>query len=129
MAKGEIRDIRDVDFDAIVRSQRKNFEALIQANELAVNGAQAVMRRQIETSRQIANEFSAMIGDLVRPNGSVEDRIAKQAEYSKQAIEKGLSNARDIGELVTKTSNEALDLIHKRVVEGFDEMRGYTLKV
>jgi phasin family protein len=132
MAKNETGDFRKaagIDFEAIATSQRKNFEALMQANELAVNGAQAVVRRQIEIGRQMADGFSTMLGDLVKPNGSVEDRFAKHAEYSKKAIEKGLSSVREIGELVTKANNEALGVISKRVVDGFDEMRGYTRKV
>ena len=120
------REASTIDFEAIVASQRKNLEALVQANELAVNGAHAVARRQVEAGRQILDEVSTVVGDLVRPSGSVEDRLARQAESSRRAFEKGVSAAREIGEVIAKTGSEALNVIGNRVIEGFDEMRDYT---
>ena len=82
---------------------RKNIEALTQANQLAVEGVQAVVRRQVEITRQAVEEFTSMFRDFVQPSGSPEDRLAKQAEYSKQALQKGLTNARELTELLTKS--------------------------
>jgi phasin family protein len=128
MARRGSADDREatIDFEAIVASQCKNLEALVQANELTVNGAHAVARRQVEAGRQILDEVSTVVGDLVRPSGSVEDRLARQAESSRRAFEKGVSAAREIGEVIAKTGSEALNVIGNRVIEGFDEMRDYT---
>ncbi|MBV8653122.1 MAG: phasin family protein [Alphaproteobacteria bacterium] len=117
-----------IDFEAVAASQRKNIEALTQANQLAVEGAQAVVRRQVEIARQAMEEFSTMFRDFVQPNGSPEDRLAKQAEYSKQALEKGLSNARELTELMTKANTEAFNVLNKRVTEGLDEVRDFAKK-
>jgi phasin family protein len=119
--------VPSVDVDAVVASQRKNIEALTQANQLAVEGVQAVARRQVEIARQAMEEFSAMIRDMVQPV-SPEDRLAKQAEFSKQALEKGLSNARELTEMVTKANTEAFNVINKRVTESLEEVREYATK-
>ena len=124
---GDFR-VPGIDLEAAVASQRKNIEALTQANQLAVEGVQALMRRQVEITRQAMEDFSAMFRDFVQPNGSPEDRIAKQAEYSKQAIEKGLSNAKELTELVTKANSEAFNVINKRVTESLDEVRDFAKK-
>ena len=124
---GDFR-VPGIDLEAAVASQRKNIEALTQANQLAVEGVQALMRRQVEITRQAMEDFSAMFRDLVQPNGSPEDRFAKQAEYSKLAIEKGLSNARELTELVTKANTEAFNVINKRVTESLDEVRDFAKK-
>jgi phasin family protein len=124
---GDFR-VPGIDLEAAVASQRKNIEALTQANQLAVEGVQAVMRRQVEITRQAMEDFSAMFRDFVQPNGSPEDRVAKQAEYSKQAIEKGLSNAKELTELVTKANSEAFNVINKRVTESLDEVRDFAKK-
>ena len=116
-----------LDVDAVVASQRKNIEALTQANQLAVEGVQAVARRQVEIARQAVEEFSAMIRDFAVPV-SPEDRLAKQAEFSKQALEKGLTNARELTEMVAKANNEAFNVINKRLSEGLDEVRDYATK-
>jgi phasin family protein len=117
-----------VDLEAVAASQRKNIEALTQANQLAVEGVQAVVRRQVEIARQAMEEFSSMFRDFVQPNGSPEDRLAKQAEYSKQALEKGLTNARELTELMTKANTEAFNVLNKRVTESLDEVRDFAKK-
>jgi len=117
-----------VDLEAVAASQRKNIEAFTQANQLAVEGVQAVVRRQAEIARQAMEEFSTMFKDFVQPNGSPEDRIAKQAEYSKQALEKGISNARELTELMTKANTEAFNVLNKRVTETLDEVRDFAKK-
>jgi phasin family protein len=119
--------VPSVDVDAVVASQRKTIEALTQANQLAVEGVQAVARRQVEIARQAMEEFSAMIRDLAQPV-SPEDRIAKQAEFSKLALEKGLTNARELTEMVAKANTEAFNVINKRLTEGLDEVREYATK-
>jgi phasin family protein len=115
-----------VDVESIVASQRKNLEAIVQANQLAVEGAQTVLRRQMELARESMDEFSAIFRDFVQPNGSAEDRLAKQAESSKQLIEKGLASARELAELVTKANTDTFNVISKRVTESLDEVRDYT---
>jgi phasin family protein len=117
-----------VDLDAVIASQRRNIEALTEANKVAIEGIQAVVRRQFEIGSQTVDEISTIVRDLVQPTRSVEDRVAKQAEYSKQAIEKGLSNALEIGELVKKASTEAVNVLGKRVAESIDEVRNYATK-
>ncbi len=124
---GDFR-VPGIDVEAAVASQRKNIEALTQANQLAVEGVQALMRRQVEITRQAMEDFSAMFRDFVQPNGSPEDRIVKQAEYSKLAIEKSLSNAKELTELVTKANTEAFNVINKRVTESLDEVRDFAKK-
>jgi phasin family protein len=116
-----------VDVEAVVAAQRKNIEALTQANQLAVEGAQAVARRQVEIARQAMEEFSAMVRDMAQP-GSPEDHIAKHAEFSKAAIEKGISNARELSEMVTKANTEAFNVLNKRVTETLDEVRDFARK-
>ena len=125
-AMSEFR-VPSVDVDAVVASQRKNIEALTQANQLAVEGVQAVARRQVEIARQAMEEFSVMIRDLAQPV-SPEDRIAKQAEFSKVALEKGLTNARELTEMVAKANTEAFNVINKRLTESLDEVREYATK-
>ncbi len=117
-----------IDVDAVVASQRKNIEALTQANQLAVEGAQALIRRQVEIARQAMDEFSSAVKEIVQPNGSHEDRLVKNAEISKLAMEKGLANARELTELVAKANAEAFNVLSKRVSEGFDEVRDYAKK-
>jgi phasin family protein len=112
------------DVESLVAAQRKNLEALTQANQLAVEGARAVARRQVEIARQTVDEASAVLREWTQP-GAPEDRLVKNAELARQAFEKGVANARELAELVSKANAEAFSVINKRVAEGFEEIRDY----
>ena len=110
------------DFEAAFSSQRKNVEALTAANQVAFQGAQAVFRRQVELVREAFDKFGSVSKDFTAP-GSAEEKLVKQAELGKAAFESALANAREIGELVQKTSEDAMELISKRVAANFDEVK------
>ena len=116
-----------IDVEAVAASQRKNLEAFTQANQLAVEGAQSLARRQVEIVRQAVDEASAALREWTEV-GAPEDRIAKSVELSKQAYEKGIANARELTELATKASSDVFSVIARRFSEGFDELRLYTKK-
>src|SRR5262249_13959333 len=113
---------RPVDVEALMACQRRNIEAISQANQLAVEGLQAVAKRQIEVARQAVEDVSALLRDLAQPT-SPEDRIAKNTEYAKQMLEKSLNHGREITLLATKAGTEAADVLRKRASEGLDEFR------
>lgn len=114
--------IPGVDFQALAATQRRNLEALVAANQLAVEGAQAVGRRQAEIMKQTIEETVAAVQSAFDQTPP-EQKLAKQAELAKVAFEKGLSNARELAELVTKSNREAFELINKRVAQTIDELR------
>lgn len=116
-----------LDVEAVVASQRKTIEALTQANQLAVEGVQAVARRQVEIARQSVEDYTSFFREVAQP-GTPEEKLAKQAEVMKGALEKGLSNARELAELVTKANTEAFNVLNKRVAESLDEVRDYAKK-
>ena len=111
---------RPFDIEALMACQRRNIEALSQANQLAVEGMQAVAKRQIEITRQAVEDVSALLRDLAQP-ASPEDRIAKNTEYAKQMLEKSVNHGREITMLATKASTDAADVLRKRASEGLDE--------
>ena len=113
---------RPFDVEALMAYQRRNIEAISQANQLAVEGLQAVAKRQIEVARQAVEDVSALLRDLAQPT-SPEDRIAKNTEYAKQMLEKSLNHGREITLLATKAGTEAADVLRKRASEGLDEFR------
>src|SRR5712692_9144214 len=113
---------RPFDVDAVWAAQRRNIEALSQANQLAVESVQAVAKRQFELTREAFEGFSTLLRDLATP-ASTEDRIAKNTEYVKQMMEKGVSHGRDIATIAAKASTEAAEVLHKRASESLDEMR------
>lgn len=125
MAKQNASQTGAFDVEAILASQRKNLEALTQANQYAVEGAQKILHRQFEIAGQTLDDFSAMVHDLFTPSGSPETWMAKQAEFSKKTVENGLANARELTETVAQANTAAFNIIGKRITETLDEVRGY----
>jgi phasin family protein len=113
------------DVEAIVTAQRKNLEALTQANQLAAEGVRALAQRQAEIVQQAIEEASGLIRDWTHP-GAPEDRLAKNVEVAKLAFEKGIANARELAELAAKANADAFNVISKRFAESLDEVRDYT---
>ena len=113
---------RPFDVEAIWAAQRRNIEALSQANQLAVEGVQAVARRHIELTRETFEGFSALWRDLATP-ASAEDRITKNTEYVKQMIEKSVKHSGEVASITAKAGTKAAEILHKRASEGLDEMR------
>ena len=112
------------DFEVVWAAQRRNIEALSQANQAAVAGVQALAKHQIELTRETFEGFSALLRDLTQP-ASTEDRVAKNTEYVKQCLEKGVKHGGEIATIAAKAGSEAAEILHKRTNEGLDEIRAF----
>jgi phasin family protein len=117
-----------VDVDAVVANQRKNVEALTSANRVALEGMQAVVKRQVEIVQETMNEASKAF-DSIAKAGSPPEAAAKQAELAKNAYERALSNARELAEMVSKAQQEATSAINARIAESLDEFKDMVLKL
>lgn len=119
--------IPGVDVEQVLATQRKNIEALTAANKVAFEGFQAVAQRQTEILRQTMEEISGLVQGVISAP-TPEEKVAKQAELTKHAFEKALSNAKELAELITRSNNEAADLINKRVSATLEELKATAVK-
>ena len=111
-----------VDVEGLMTSQRKNLEALAEANKLAIEGMQALFRRQAEILRQSVEEASA-VAQQVSSAGSPQDAAMKQTELAKEAFERTVTNARELTEIVNKSNQEAFALLNRRFSAVLDEVK------
>ncbi len=111
------------DMQSLVATQRRNIEAVQTANQLAVEGVQAVLRRQTEIMKSMVEESSTVLRDLMA-QGAPEAKIAQQTELVKTAFEKALANLRELTEMVAKSNTEAADVLTKRIGESLTELKG-----
>jgi phasin family protein len=112
------------DVEAVWAAQRRNIEALSQANQAAMAGVQALAKHQIELTRETFEGFSALWRDMAQP-GSSEDRVAKNTEYAKQVLENGVKHGGEIATIAAKAGSEAAEILHKRTTESLDEIRAF----
>ena len=112
------------DVEAVWAAQRRNIEALSQANQAAMAGVQALAKHQIELTRETFEGFSALWRDMAQP-GSSEDRVAKNTEYAKQVLENGVKHGGEIATIAAKAGSDAAEILHKRTNESLDEIRAF----
>jgi len=124
---GEFK-IPGVDVETLVSSQRKNIEALTQANKLAFEGLQAMFKRQVEIIRQSIEESTAVARQLVE-TGSPQDKAVRQTELTKDAFEQALANSRELSEIIAKSNSEAFELLNKRFFQILDELKDGIAKI
>jgi phasin family protein len=119
--------MKPFDVEAAWATGRRNLEAFSQANQLAVEGAHALVKRQIEMTQQTFEDLTTLVREMTQP-ASTEDRIAKHTEYTKKMIDKGLTHGREIAVMATKTGTEAAEVLQKRTTESLDEMKAFACK-
>lgn len=110
-----------IDMDEVLAAQRKNVEACTKAAQIAAEAASAVARRQVELARQALAEATSLMRDY-NLGSRPEEMMARQAELAKKAFETSLLNARELAEMVGKSSEEAFQVVQKRVSEGLEEI-------
>ena len=110
-----------LDFNQFFSTGRRNIEALSAANQVVVESAQAISRRQAEVARANIDNALKVSKDLMT-SGTPETSISKQSDLMKAFFENTLSNLREVSELVTKSSFEAFDVLNRRTAESLEEI-------
>ncbi len=118
------RDLKmpQVDVDHILDHHRKNLEALEKASRSAASGATDVFTRQREILEQTLGEVRDMATKMVVP-GSPKELMDRQTELAKKSFEAAVKNASDIGEVISRSSTEAIEILRNRIKEAMEEMQ------
>lgn len=111
------------DTEALLAAHRRNLETLTAANKVAMEGAQAVVRRNMEIMQQTMAEMGETLRAMTA-SGSPQDRADRQAELLKRAYERTVANARELADLIQHANTEAIQVLNGRVMEAMDEVRG-----
>jgi phasin family protein len=109
-----------VDFAALVDRERKNIEALAEANRIAFEGWQRLVRRQAEMLQETMKKVVA--------DASQEDAKKKRTDLAKEGFEKALANMRELAEITTQSQKEAFDVVRKRIEENMEGIRNFGKK-
>ena len=112
-----------VDFNTLMEAQRKNIEAVMEANKVALEGIQSIAKRQAEMlteSMTAASEAARQLSGAKNP----QEMATKQAELSREAFEKALENMRELAELVGKSNSNAFEVMNNRFNESLHELKG-----
>jgi len=115
------------DMDSVLAAHRKNLETLTAANRIAIEGAQAVARRNMEIMQQTMSELSETVRSMSATEAP-QAKAAKQAELLKLSYERAVSNLKEISDLIQRSNSEAMGLINNRFTEAMDEVKALVAK-
>jgi phasin family protein len=110
------------DMKSLMESQRKNVQAITEAQQLALGGLQAIAQRQSEIMSQIVEDNSSIAKELMA-EGTPEEKIAKNAKLFKNYYERTVKNMQELSEMINKSNSEATSVINKRVAATMNEIQ------
>jgi phasin family protein len=113
----------NVDLQSIMEGRRRDIEAIVKANEVALNGIKSVADKQAEILQTVLAELGTKLKSMAQ-DGSPS---AKATEMAQQAVEKALGAMRALAEANGQSQAQVLDVINTRVQQSMDEIRA-TLK-
>ena len=116
-----------INTDLVAESYRKNVEAISAASQVAIEGMQAVIKRQSEILRESVEEYAQLLRGYTAPT-SPEEAAAKQAELAKHAYETTLAHLKELSDLIAKSNADSIELLNKRIGEMLDEVKGLAAK-
>ena len=117
-----------VDMSKILDAQRKNVEAITQANRIALEGVQSLMQRQAEIMQQSVEEATKMMQNF-DPASDPTERVAQQTALAQEAFQQALDRMRELAEMANKSQAEAFEAIQARFTESLEEIRGSMQKL
>ena len=120
-------DVPKFDFDAIVDLQKKNLDAFTAVSQRAVEGAQALAKRQSEMVQQ-AIEDATKTNETFSKIDNPQAVAAAQAEMLQGTFVQSVDNTRELASLMTKSNTEATNAMNTRVVEALEEVKKTVLK-
>ena len=109
-----------VDMSAVIEARRKDIEALTEANRLAYEGMQAIVRTQQEIFAQTMQQLQAA-AQQYGTAGNPAEAMARHSEFVQQQLHQALENMRALAETAQKAQAEALAVISQRAEQNVQE--------
>ncbi|GAA5233649.1 phasin family protein [Verticiella sediminum] len=107
-----------VDVNALAEWQRKDLEALAEANRQAYEGMKALAQRRTEMLREALTEWQE---NLKESTGK--DAFAKQSEAAQRGMQQALDNFRELAEMEAQARNDAWKVVQERINENMANLQ------
>ncbi len=107
-----------IDVAALIEWQRKDMEALAEANRQAYEGIQALVGRRNEILQETLAQWQAAMKDFAGG-----EAMTKQAETAKQQVEKAVANFRELSQMEAQTRNNAWKVMQDRMQENLANLQ------
>ena len=110
------------DLQSFLETQRKNIQALSEAQQVSVENLQTIVQRQSTILSQMVEDNAQLTKELMA-EGTPEEKMSKNAQMFKSAYERSVKNMNEITELLNQSNQEASSIINKRVSATMNEVK------
>jgi phasin family protein len=107
--------------EALFTAQRRTAEALSEANAVALDGFRTLVQRQLAITGQAFGRAEKTALELA--STAPEELAAKQMDAAHAAYEQALADAEELSRIAAKTGTDAAEVLNKRIVAGFRELK------
>ena len=116
------------DMEAMMAAQKKNMDALVEANKAAAAGYQDLFKKQIAIFEETMAEAQKHMKSFDSTKLDAESAKA-QGELAKAAFEKAIGNMQALAETAQKSNAEAYEIVSARIKESMVELQDMASKV
>ncbi|MFT4268402.1 MAG: phasin family protein [Xenophilus sp.] len=107
-----------VDVNALVEWQRKDLEALAEANRQACEGMTTLVQRRAEMLREALAQWQDTLKDAAG-----KDRLAGQTEAVQRGMQQAIDHFRELAEMEARTRNDAWKVVQDRLSENLANLQ------
>lgn len=111
-----------IDFGTILETQRKNWQALTEIQQLALDSLQTIARSQSEIVTRMFESNSTIARELIG-DGTPEQKVARQTDLARKSYEQSIAGWQGLAEAARKSADEAAEILSKRVTASFSEFK------
>ena len=95
--------ISGVDMTALIDTEKKNIDALMEVNRSAYDGWRNLMAQQAEVFQETMKAIAAEAGD--------ESVAGRRTEIAREGLEKALANMRQLAETATESQKQTMEIL------------------
>jgi phasin family protein len=107
-----------VDVGAVVDWQRKDMEALAEANRQAFEGFQALAARRNAILQEAFAQWQSTLKDSTGP-----DAMSKGAEAARKGVEQAMANFRELADMEAQSRAKAWKVVQDRMQENMANLQ------
>ena len=111
-----------VDAEGLLAAQKKNMDALVEANKAAAAGYQDLFKKQVAVFEETMAEAQKHLKSFDATKLDA-DSAKAQADLAKAAFEKALANMQALAESAQKANASAYEIVSARIQESLAELR------
>lgn len=114
-----------IDKETMMKSHKKNLDALNEANKMAVEVMKSITQLQSQYMKQAFEDFATMMKDFMgkaNAKDAMKESVEKHSHHVKNHVTRAMEHGANITNTLAKTQKEIFEIMHNRYNEGINEL-------